>query len=623
MFFKALLRRIKNEKGSIIIMTAIALPLLLGIAGLGYDVGNLYLEKGRLQNIADASALAGAAVYRDVAKDAATSGTISVDENFDNTTYYTDRPGNLSNTAHGVADSAAWDYVEKNKGAHSISVNGPFALHGAVTGQTSEGTVTTKPEDGVYYRVRLSEEIPLHFLPLIPGIGHQQTVNAEAIVAISTETGSEAHTDVQASTEYVEIFDKMFSYNSMSNSVVPNTTDSSLIYSASNQINLRHYAYMLYMNHQWSNSSADVTKTLLSSNGKPSVWHDPVQHWEQNMVWVPNMVEVEDKEYVEKQVWIPNMVEVEDGYFETYYEWYDFLHLNPKQRWVKTGSHWEDHGHYEDQGYWQVTGTHMEDHGQYVDQGHYVTDQPGYWTLGTGTDDNYYSLNGYYNNNNSHYTEDMYYQSKLTEKMFVNVKLESPNDVTININENLSNSYYSYDGLNYISYGSNYNEYSTNARTQTNYNSQNGWTLSGNKRFRNSYYTYSRRNNTLGSSNLKKAFPIPMYIYRESSKKSETFNDTIINVTGNSNENCYPIVLYQYNKFDPKETNVEINISDGKIFRGIIFAPDSVVKINTNNMKGLSSENALKRAVREHFHRKTFLRMKMGKMLSGISIILA
>lgn len=50
-----------NQRGSVLVYFACMLPILLGICGLVVDAGFMYAEHTRLQNIADASALAGAA----------------------------------------------------------------------------------------------------------------------------------------------------------------------------------------------------------------------------------------------------------------------------------------------------------------------------------------------------------------------------------------------------------------------------------------------------------------------------------------------------------------------------------------------------------------------------------
>ena len=54
------IKYLKQEKGAVFVLTAILLPMLFGFMGIAYDVGNLYSHKAKLQNTADAAALAGA-----------------------------------------------------------------------------------------------------------------------------------------------------------------------------------------------------------------------------------------------------------------------------------------------------------------------------------------------------------------------------------------------------------------------------------------------------------------------------------------------------------------------------------------------------------------------------------
>ena len=69
--WKSVLKKIKSIKekkqqnGSVLVITAIMLPLMLGCLGFAYDFGNLYIHKTRLQNVVDAAALAGGRAYLD------------------------------------------------------------------------------------------------------------------------------------------------------------------------------------------------------------------------------------------------------------------------------------------------------------------------------------------------------------------------------------------------------------------------------------------------------------------------------------------------------------------------------------------------------------------------------
>ena len=81
--FRTVLEKIKNinslynERGSILVLTALLLPIMFGCLGIAYDVGTVYMHKARLQNVADAAALAGGRAY--LQSQTKTNGKDSVD----------------------------------------------------------------------------------------------------------------------------------------------------------------------------------------------------------------------------------------------------------------------------------------------------------------------------------------------------------------------------------------------------------------------------------------------------------------------------------------------------------------------------------------------------------------
>lgn len=54
-----ILRLLRDQKGGMLVLSALMIPFVLGMAGLTMDVGNLYWQKARLQNAVDAAALSG------------------------------------------------------------------------------------------------------------------------------------------------------------------------------------------------------------------------------------------------------------------------------------------------------------------------------------------------------------------------------------------------------------------------------------------------------------------------------------------------------------------------------------------------------------------------------------
>ena len=64
-FFRKFLAPLHGERAAVLMLTAVALPMVLALTGLTVDIGNAYLVKSSLQNAADASALAGGHTYAD------------------------------------------------------------------------------------------------------------------------------------------------------------------------------------------------------------------------------------------------------------------------------------------------------------------------------------------------------------------------------------------------------------------------------------------------------------------------------------------------------------------------------------------------------------------------------
>ena len=112
----------KQQSGSIIVISAMMLPIMLACLGFAYDFGNLYMHKVRLQNIADAAALAGGRAYLE------SQEKPSGRDDYDRLNYpnyigwgkeYTYKLGDTTiykhtQSRHKDADDAADDYICKN-----------------------------------------------------------------------------------------------------------------------------------------------------------------------------------------------------------------------------------------------------------------------------------------------------------------------------------------------------------------------------------------------------------------------------------------------------------------------------------------------------------------------------
>ena len=236
--FKSLLNNlkyIKQERGAVFVLTAILLPVLFGCLGIGYDVGNIYMHKARLQNIADAAALAGARAYLQSQYDSEGNEKAATDSTKDNldedeaTDKDTGRPEvvysfnnnntiDRSNSLHRAADEAADEYIKKNIVNLGTDVKSDRFSHYALRGRIKNADAATAIPKEIFYRIGLSEEVPLHFLPVILGEKKsKQTVRAGAVaLVVPGTTTSEIIPGPSGSTTTIthpSIFDNLFTFS--------------------------------------------------------------------------------------------------------------------------------------------------------------------------------------------------------------------------------------------------------------------------------------------------------------------------------------------------------------------------------------------------------------------------
>ena len=148
-----------RQKGQILVFTAVLLPLLIAACGFTVDFGNMYMHKSKLQNAADAAAIAGGYAFRDNKE--------NIDE-------------------HPKANNASEESVKSN-----------------LSNFDSIGCQARVDKDGViYYRVELSESVPIYFLRLF-GVGNSTTVSADSIASIVNLGGGKNN-----------IFQNLFSFGS-------------------------------------------------------------------------------------------------------------------------------------------------------------------------------------------------------------------------------------------------------------------------------------------------------------------------------------------------------------------------------------------------------------------------
>lgn len=182
-----LIKEMKQQSGSILVISALMLPVMLGCLGFAYDFGNLYVHKTRLQNIADAAALAGGRAYLESQKKAEGTkdesdempGLMGGEEVF----YQVGKPVDRHYSNHWDADNAADDYISKNIANLGTSVTSDIYSHFALKTEGMSGRV--------FYRIGLYEMVPFHFLPVI-GMKKEQRVRAGAIALIDDGMGAGA-----------------------------------------------------------------------------------------------------------------------------------------------------------------------------------------------------------------------------------------------------------------------------------------------------------------------------------------------------------------------------------------------------------------------------------------------
>lgn len=155
-----------RQKGQILVFTAVLLPLMMAALGFTVDFGNMYMHKSRLQNAADAAAIAGAYAYRD----------------------HNNKPG-VGN--HDDADDYA-DFSVQDNLANWRDIERIYQVRVG-----DDGTA--------YYRALLTEEVPVYFLRLF-GVGTTVDVAADSIASIATIGGDGSNGGT--------IFDNLFSFGS-------------------------------------------------------------------------------------------------------------------------------------------------------------------------------------------------------------------------------------------------------------------------------------------------------------------------------------------------------------------------------------------------------------------------
>ena len=132
-----------RQRGSILVLTAFALPVALAGIGLSVDAGNVYLHKSQLQNATDAAALGGA---QKLAK-TLPAGTETVSDN-----------------GHLTTDSFAKTYIYDEDQPATANLSEDAAANLSDVTYKAWDSTEAGEDNVVYYRVEAKQDIPLLFM---------------------------------------------------------------------------------------------------------------------------------------------------------------------------------------------------------------------------------------------------------------------------------------------------------------------------------------------------------------------------------------------------------------------------------------------------------------------------
>lgn len=216
-----------KQRGQVLVLYALLIPFLLMFVGVGLDLGWYYLNVSRLQNAADAAALAGARALADDFNSKAKSTTTETTTSGNTTTttatttyscdklvdkYPGDKPYEPTSTTEitaenkAVGDDIAEQYVIKNIGENLDTGN--IIIDNWSKGGDSKVTPDYslyENDDKFYYVVRLTESIEHLFMP-----GWFKPMEAPVVAVALISKSSSSKTFIE---ELTELFEKLKNEN--------------------------------------------------------------------------------------------------------------------------------------------------------------------------------------------------------------------------------------------------------------------------------------------------------------------------------------------------------------------------------------------------------------------------
>lgn len=170
---------LKNkQRGAIMVFFAILVPLFLGAIGLAVDAGFLYMQKAKLQDVADATALAGAGHLKDDNREAQVESAVVA---FAGANGYKDKDKAVSSNFQELADKADASSV-------TLEENAAWKIAYAIdTGMEDKDAKNGELRDHV--RVVILKRVPTFFIRML--FPEQSEVVVKAVAAAEYVKGEE------------------------------------------------------------------------------------------------------------------------------------------------------------------------------------------------------------------------------------------------------------------------------------------------------------------------------------------------------------------------------------------------------------------------------------------------
>ena len=170
---------LKNkQRGAIMVFFAILVPLFLGAIGLAVDAGFLYMQKAKLQDVADATALAGAGHLNDENREAQVENAVIA---FAGANGYKDKDKAVSSNFQELADKADASSV-------TLEENAAWKIAYAIdTGMVDKDAKNGETCDHV--RVVILKRVPTFFIRML--FPEQNEVVVKAVAAAEYVKGEQ------------------------------------------------------------------------------------------------------------------------------------------------------------------------------------------------------------------------------------------------------------------------------------------------------------------------------------------------------------------------------------------------------------------------------------------------